>query len=309
MSLPDHVKLCDVGPRDGFQFEDRFIPTDRKVETITALADAGLPRIQVTSFVHPEWVPQMRDAEAVCEQLPERRDVTYAGLALNRAGLERAHAAGLSHVDLSIATHDAHSHSNANRTVEKAVAQAEDMVRHAQKHGVRVRMGFQTVFGYQAPGDTPLDQVVDMSRHFAGMQIEALSLADTTGMAHPRMIKERIGAVQAAISDTPLVLHLHDTRGLGLANVYAALQCGVDRFDTSLAGMGGCPFIEGATGNIATEDTAYLLDGLGIDTGVDRDAVGAASTRIEAFLDKEFPGRLHRLPRQTEPDPASEVAG
>lgn len=308
MSLPDSVELCEVGPRDGFQFEDQFIPTDLKVEIITALADADLPRIQVTSFVHPEWVPQMKDAEAVCKRLPAHEDVTYTGLVLNQRGLERARATRLSHVDLSIATHDQHSYNNANRTVETAVAQAEDMVHDAQSDGLQVRMGFQTVFGYQAPGDTPLDQVVDVSRHFAEMGVEAISLADSTGMANPRMIKKRVQAVQAAIGDTPLVLHLHDTRGLGLANVYAALQCGVDRFDTSLAGMGGCPFIEGATGNIATEDTVYLLEEVGLDTGVDRDAVGAASVRIERFLDTEFPGKLHRLMQRAEPDPASEVA-
>ena len=295
MSLPDQVELCDVGPRDGFQYEDRFIPTNLKVEIITALADAGLPRIQVTSFVHPEWVPQMKDAEAVCARLPAREDVTYDGLVLNREGLERAHAAGLSHVDLSIATHDEHSRNNANRTVEKAVAQAEDMVHEARAHGLQVQMGFQTVFGYRAPGDTPLDQVVEMSRHFAERGVESISLADTTGLAHPRMIKDRVRAVRRGIGDTPLVLHLHDTRGLGLANVYAALQCGVDRFDTSLAGMGGCPFVEGATGNIPTEDTAYLLDELEIETGVDRSAVGDASLRIESFVDKRFPGKLHRL--------------
>ena len=311
MSLPDRVELCDVGPRDGFQFEDQFLPTDLKVEIITALADAGLPRIQVTSFVHPEWVPQMKDAEAVCDRLPDREDVTYAGLVLNPKGLERAVAANLSHVDLSIATHDQHSRDNANRTVEAAVAQAEEMVRSAHQHGMEVQMGFQTVFGYQAPGDTPIDQVVEMSRHFADLGIESLSLADSTGLAHPRMITERVQAVQGVLEDTPLVLHLHDTRGLGLANVYAALQCGVDRFDTSLAGMGGCPFIEGATGNIATEDTAYLLDGLGIETGVDRTAVGQASARVESFLGKEFPGKLHRLlsrehGAEASPDPAGQ---
>ena len=303
MPFPTTVELCDVGPRDGFQFEDQFIPTDLKVETITALADAGMPRIQVASFVHPKWVPQMKDAEAVCEQLPERDDVTYAGLALNQKGLERAHAAGLTQVDLSIATHDQHSQDNANMTVEAAVAQAEDMVDYAQDHGMRAQMGFQTVFGYQEPGDTPLDQVVEMSRHFAQMGVESLSLADSTGLANPHMIEERVRAVQDVIGDVPLVLHLHDTRGLGLANVYAALQCGVTRFDTSLAGMGGCPFIDGATGNIATEDTIYLLDGLGIETGVDRDAVAEASLRVESFLGKEFPGKLHRL-RQRASDPA-----
>ena len=295
MSLPDSVELCDVGPRDGFQFEDQFIPTERKVAAITALADAGVPRIQVTSFVHPKWVPQMRDAEAVCEQLPDRDGVTYAGLALNQKGLERAQAAGLSHVDLSIATHDAHSRDNANMTVDEAVAQAEDMVAYAREHEMQAQMGFQTVFGYQAPGDTPLDQVVEMSRHFAERGVESISLADSTGMANPRVIQERVEAVQEVIGNTPLVLHLHDTRGLGLANVYAALQAGVTRFDTSLAGMGGCPFIEGATGNIATEDTVYLLDGLGVETGIDVEAVATASRDIEALLDKAFPGKMHHL--------------
>jgi len=295
MPLPDRVDLCDVGPRDGFQFEEQFIPTDVKVETITALADAGVPRIQVTSFVHPEWVPQMRDAETVCEQLPARDDVTYAGLVLNEKGLDRARDAGLSQVDLSIATHDRHSRNNANRTVEEAVAQAESMVQTAREHGMEAQMGFQTVFGYEAPADTPLDRVVEMSRHFADMNVESISLADSTGLAHPGMIEERVRAVRSAIGDVPLVLHLHDTRGLGLANVYAALQCGVERFDTSLAGMGGCPFIEGATGNVATEDTVYLLEQLGIDTGIDRTAIGRASLRLESLLGTTFPGKGHRL--------------
>lgn len=295
MAFPDRVELCEVGPRDGFQFEETFIPTDRKVEVITALADAGVPRIQVTSFVHPKWVPQMKDAEAVCEQLPDRDDVTFAGLVLNRKGLERALATGLSQIDVSIATHDDHSRDNANMTVAEAVAQADDMVQEARKHGVQVQMGFQTVFGYQERGDTPLERVVDLARHFADAAVESISLADSTGLAHPRMIEQRVRAVQDVIGEVPLVLHLHDTRGLGLANVYAALQCGVERFDTSLAGMGGCPFIEGATGNISTEDTVYLLDGLEIETGVDRVAVAQISRRVEGWLGKTFPGKLHRL--------------
>ena len=294
-SLPDRVALCDVGPRDGFQFEEQFIPTDDKVATITALADAGLPRIQAVSFVHPKWVPQMKDAEAVCARLPAREGVTYTGLVLNEKGLERALATDLTHVDLSIATHDRHSQDNANMTVAEAVEQAEAMVETAHAHGLQAQMGFQTVFGYQAPGDTPLETVVNLAARFAAMGVESISLADSTGMANPRMIQRRVEAVQDAIGDTPLVLHLHDTRGLGLANVYAALEAGVTRFDTSLAGMGGCPFIDGATGNIATEDTVYLLDQLGIETGVDLRAVAQASQRIEQLLGKTFPGTMHRL--------------
>lgn len=295
MAFPEHVQLCEVGPRDGFQFEDRAIPTDRKLDVIAALADAGIPRIQVTSFVHPKWVPQMADAEAVVARLPARDDTVYTGLALNMKGLARAHAAGLAHADLSIATNDRHSRDNANMTVDEAIEQAEAMVEYANAHGLQAQMGFQTVFGYAAPGDTPLDQVVRMAERFAAMNIESLSLADTTGMANPIMIQRRVEAVQSVIGEVPLVLHLHDTRGLGLANVMAALECGVARFDTSLAGMGGCPFVPGAAGNIATEDTAYLLRELGVATGVDLNAVAETAQRIEAFLGKTFPGKIHQL--------------
>ena len=294
-SLPDRVELCEVGPRDGFQFEDTFIPTEQKLAVITALADAGLPRIQVTSFVHPKWVPQMRDAEDICERLPERDDVVYSGLVLNEKGLERAIAAGLDHVDLSIATHDAHSQDNANRSVAKASDQAVRMVETAHEADLQAQMGFQTVFGYREPGDTPLAQIVSIAERFAEMGVESISLADSTGMANPVMIQRRVRAVQEVIGNVPLVLHLHDTRGLGLANVCAAVQAGVTRFDVSLAGMGGCPFIDGATGNIATEDTVYLLEEMGVETGVDVQAVARASRRIEDLLGKEFPGKMHEL--------------
>jgi len=295
MNLPAYATLCDVGPRDGFQFEETLIPTDLKVDVITALAEAGVPVIQVTSFVHPKWVPQMADAEEVCRRLPARDGVRYTGLALNVRGVERAYAAGLRYVDLSIATHDRHSRDNANMTGAEAVAQAVEMVRLAGRYGMAAQMGFQTVFGYVAPGDTPLATVLDLAKRFVDLGIESLSLADSTGMANPLMIEERVQAVQAVAADVPLVLHLHDTRGLALANVVAGLRCGVTRFDTSLAGMGGCPFIPGATGNVSTEDTVYLLDAIGVETGIDREAVAAVSRRVEDFLGKRFSGKLHRL--------------
>ncbi|HET6568542.1 MAG TPA: hydroxymethylglutaryl-CoA lyase, partial [Rhodothermales bacterium] len=178
--------------------------------------------------------------------------------------------------------------------------QAEEMVRRARSYGMKAQVGFQTVFGYHAPGDTPVQKVVDLALRFAESGIDSLSLADSTGMANPVMIREHVGAVQAALKDTPvpLVLHLHDTRGLGLANVYAALEMGVTRFDTSLGGLGGCPFIPGATGNVATEDTAYLLDQMGIETGIDIGKVAEAARRIEQFLARPLPGKIHRLPVQ-----------
>ncbi len=289
------VALCEVGPRDGFQFERQYIPVELKVETITELARAGLPRIQVTSFVHPEWTPQMRDAEEVCRRLPEGTGTVFTGLALNKKGVERAARAGLRCVDLSIATNERHSRDNANQSVGEGVERAVEMLRLAQSQGMEAQMGLQTVFGYAAPGDTPLPLLLDLCRRFADLGLESLSLADSTGMANPVMIAERVQALREAVGDTPIVLHLHDTRGLGIANVYAALACGVNRFDTSLGGMGGCPFIPGATGNIATEDTVYLLHATGYETGIDLRRVAACSRRMEAFLGKSFPGKLHRL--------------
>lgn len=294
-ACPTRVDLCDVGPRDGLQFEATPVPTDAKVAWITALADAGVPRIQVTSFVHPKWVPQMADAEEVVAQLPAREDVVYTGLVLNRRGLDRARATALRAVDLSIATNEQHSRDNANRSVDEGWRAAIDTVEAAVGSGLETQIGLQTVFGYGAPGDTPLDRVLRLLEPFVDLGVESISLADSTGMANPVLMREVVRAVQAAIGAVPLVLHLHDTRGLGLANVVAALGEGVDRFDTSFGGLGGCPFIPGATGNIATEDTVYLLEAMGIGTGIDRAAVAAMSRQAEALLGHALSGKLYRL--------------
>ncbi len=295
--MSSHVQLCEVGPRDGFQFEERPIPTEQKVRIIEALASAGLRRIQVTSFVHPEWAPQMTDAEDVVSRLSPRLGTTYSGLALNMRGLERLIDTGLPQADISIATNEKHSRDNANISVEKGRKAAENMVEAALEAGLSAQVGFQTVFGYGEPGDTPLDLVLDIARQFAAFDLESLSLADTTGLANPRSIRDTTAAIQDVVGDLPLVLHLHDTRGLGMANVAAALDCGVRRFDTAFGGMGGCPFIPGATGNISTEDTVYLLSELGFETGVSIEKVAACSREMEAFLEKQFSGKMHHLRR------------
>jgi hydroxymethylglutaryl-CoA lyase len=295
MKLPENALICEVGPRDGFQYETKWIPTDQKLAVIQQLLEAGVQRIQVTAFVHPKWVPQMADAEELCRRLPQRDGVVFSGLALNLKGVERAHAAGLRYVDLSIATHDEHSLANANMTVAEAIQQAEAMIRLAHHYDMQPQLGLQTVFGYRVPGDTPLRQVRELARRFVDLGLESFSLADTTGMANPLRIQEYVQAVQEEIGDTPLVLHLHDTRGLGLANVLAALQCGVRRFDTSVGGLGGCPFIPGATGNIATEDTVYLLEAMGVRTGIDYHKVAALALELEAFLGKLLPSHQARL--------------
>lgn len=293
--MPPSVQLCDVGPRDGFQFEATPIPTDLKVATVRALAAAGVPSIQATSFVHPGKVPQMADAEALLAALDLGGPTVFSALALNRRGVERALDAGVRVVDLSIATNPQHAHDNVGMTVEQGVAEAEAMLDLVQRAGARAQLGFQTVWGYAEAEDTPLDLVVELARRFADAGLESLSLADSTGRATPVSIVRRVRAVQDAAPGVPLVLHLHDTRGAALANVVAALGEGVARFDTSLGGLGGCPFIPGATGNVATEDTAALLEAMGVRTGIDVAAVAAATRALAAHLGKALPGKLYTL--------------
>ncbi|MBT3449785.1 MAG: hydroxymethylglutaryl-CoA lyase [Bacteroidetes Order II. Incertae sedis bacterium] len=293
MSRPVHVELCEVGPRDGFQFEAQNIPTELKISLIRNLIRAGIPRIQVTSFVHPRNVPQMADAEQVVAALLDE-PCTMTGLALNTKGVERAAASGLKGVDLSIATNEQHGIDNANMSVEEGVLQAEKMIRLGVDAGLDVQLNVQTVWGYRAPGDTPLERIIKMAHRFADSGLASFSLADSTGMANPDSIQEVIDAVRS-VSSVPLVLHLHDTRGLGIANITAALEMGVDRFDTSLGGLGGCPFIPGATGNVATEDTVYLLDQLGIQHGIDNAIVAATSRQVSDFLERDLSGKMYRL--------------
>ena len=295
--LPRRATLVEVGPRDGFQAESTVIPTGVKIEAITALLDAGLTEIQIASFVHPKRVPQMADAEAVCAAVPRRAGVTYTGLALNVRGVERAATAGVDAVDVSISTNDAHSQRNAGMDVDGARTAMRDMIRSGRRAGLQVRAGLQCVWGCGEDGGTDPARVVAMAEAILSDGADQLSLADSTGQANPvtlERVLERILPLAASAS-VPVVLHLHDTRGAGLANVAAGLRLGVTHFDTALGGMGGCPFIPGATGNIPTEDTAALLDGMGVETGVDVVAVAAVSRRLEAFLGHTFSGRTYSI--------------
>jgi len=293
--LPQTATICEVGLRDGFQSESRIAPTAFKVELINDLVGAGLREIQVVSFVHPGWVPQMADAEAVWDRLDHHHNVVFSGLVLNTKGLDRARSAGVKVVDLSISTSDVHSRANANMSLDEATRQMLDMIDRCLAYGMAARAGLQCVFGCANGEKTPLNRVVRMAGEFARAGAESVSLADSTGVANPVQIKSVLEAVLAEVEDVPLVMHLHNTRGLGLANVTAALEMGVARFDTSIGGMGGCPFIEGATGNIATEDTVYLFESMGVSTGINLERVAAATEKAEAFFERKFPGMMHRL--------------
>ena len=293
--LPARADIVEVGLRDGFQTLQQVIPVEKKLEIIGRLIEAGVKDIQVTSFVHPERVPQMADAEELCARLRKVEGVTYSGLALNVKGVERAQAAGLKVVDMGVAATESMSQRNAGCSVDEALARQEEMVRQARAADMQVRAGIQVAFGCAYEGEVPQERVLELVQRTLAMDIDELSLADSTGMANPLQVEKMIKAVRPLAGDTPIVLHLHDTRGMGLANVYAALRQGVTRFDTAFGGLGGCPFIEGATGNVATEDTLYMLKEVGVETDIDISGIAEISRKLESLLDTSLPAKVHHL--------------
>ena len=295
MNLPQKVQINEVGLRDGLQNEDIILPVSKKLEIIDCLINAGIRRMQFTSFVHPKIVPQMADAETLIEQLIRRDDVIYSGLILNMRGLERAYNAGLMDVDLSMSVSNTHSCRNTGRIVAEKVDEFTEIIQRAQSYQMPIRFGLQCVYGCVYEGKIDLDQIEYLVKYFLDIGIDELSLADSTGMANPKYMQEVLDRLMPLMSNVPIILHLHDTRGLGLANVVAALEYGVTTFDTAFGGLGGCPFIEGATGNIATEDTIYLLEEMGIETGVDRLQIAQISQEVSQILGKEFPSKLYKL--------------
>lgn len=295
MTMPDAVTLVEVGPRDGFQFERVVVPTHRKLSVIARLVESGLKQIQVASFVHPEKVPQMADADPLIRMLPRQEGVVYTALVLNRRGLDRAMASGIAAVEISLSASDSHSRKNAGMAHKDALDQGLRMIDRAVSAGLHVRASVQCAFGCADEGQIPATRIAGIVRRFVDHGVHVLALADTTGMGSPPLIEGILDAVLPLAGRLPLALHLHDTRGLGLVNLMTALKYGVSIFDTALAGMGGCPFVPGAAGNISTEDTAHLLERLGIHTGVDYLRVGAVSRDMEAFFLKSFPGRMHRV--------------
>jgi hydroxymethylglutaryl-CoA lyase len=292
--LIKHIEIIEVGPRDGLQRETTIIPIDHKIRMINALVDAGIQSIQATSFVHPKYVPQMADAEDLCRGIDKRPGVVYSGLVLNMKGLERAHRAGLTHVDMSVSASDSHSRKNANRSLTDAMSEFEEMVAQARQTGMTIYAGIQCAFGYYEP-DVTQELVIDIAKKHLALGVSALRLADSTGMANPRQIKETLNALNSIIGDTPIILHLHDTRGMGLANVLAAIDAGCTRFDTAFGGMGGCNFIADALGNIPTEDTVNMLHAMGYETGVDISKVANVSKILQNIIGQPLPGKMYQL--------------
>ncbi len=294
MQLPERVLVTDVGPRDGLQSEAAFVPTERKVALIEALAAAGVSRIEATSFVHPRAVPQMADAEAVMAAIRRRPGVRYTALVPNARGAERALAARADELNVVTSATETMNQRNLRMSIAESIAACREVVRLAERAGVPVNGTVSVAFGCPYEGDVTTEQVVAVVARLVDAGVREVSLADTIGVGNPRQVEALVEAVRARWPTLPLGLHFHDTRGLGLANVLAGLQAGVTRYDASVGGVGACPFAPGATGNICTEDLVYMLHELGVATGIDLAALLEAARLLPAMLGHDVPSRLLR---------------
>ncbi|MDP3860617.1 MAG: hydroxymethylglutaryl-CoA lyase [Phaeovulum sp.] len=290
------VLIEDEFLRDGLQNEARAFTVAEKLHYLDGLAAAGLKRIQVGSFVHPEWVPQMANTDAVFATLLPRPGVTYTALILNMAGLDRALAAGVRHLSVSVSASETHSRKNLNKSVAEARAQIVPILERALAEGIAVRAGIQSALGCGFEGPIDPASVTEIARAYGEIGVHEVNIADTAGLANPVQVHALCAHVREVLpATTALSLHLHDTRGLGLANMVAGLEAGVRIFDAALGGLGGCPFIPAATGNIATEDAAFALAEMGLSTGIDYRALGQLTRELEATLGRRLPGRMAHI--------------
>jgi hydroxymethylglutaryl-CoA lyase len=299
MRAPDRVTVVEVGPRDGLQNEAQRVETADKIAFVDALSAAGLPVIECSAFVSPKWVPQMADAAEVFAGIRRHPGLRYAALVPNLAGLDRARAAGVTEVAIFAATSETFSRKNINQSIDESLSTYRDVCGRAAELGIRVRAYLSTSFGCPFEGNVPPATVARLAGALADMGAFEVAVSDTIGIAHPGQVQTVVEAVAAHVALERIALHFHDTRGLALANVLAGLDAGVKTFDASAGGLGGCPYAPGATGNLATEDLIYMLDGLGVKTGVSLSALLEASRFIEPKVGHPLPSRYFRARQAT----------
>jgi len=292
MQVPDRVTICEVGTRDGFQIEPAFIPTEQKVEVVNRLAEAGVPRIEVTSFVHPRAVPQLRDAEAVMAAVRRRPATRYAALVPNDKGAARAVDAGVDAIHTVVSASESHNLANVNMTIAESVDKLRAVARIAARAGVPVQCGISTAFGCPFEGDVPLDRLEGVVARLVDLGARGIGLADTTGMANPRQVSAVLARLLPRFPGIEWTLHTHDTRAMAIPNILVALEHGVTHFDASIGGLGGCPFAPGASGNVCTEDLVHCLHAMGVATGIDLDQLIAVSRRVEQIIGRPMPGQI-----------------
>ena len=294
MSLPQRVKIVEVGPRDGLQNESQLVPAAVKVALIDRLGMAGLKAIEATAFVSPKWVPQMGDAAEVMASLPRRHGVSYPVLVPNLKGFEQALAAGVEEIAIFAAASEAFSQKNINCSIAESLERFRPVMEAARQNGIRVRGYVSCVAGCPYQGAVPPAAVAEVALRLAELGCHEISLGDTIGVGTPAAIRRMLDEVMLLLPVERLAGHYHDTYGMALANIYASLERGVAVFDASVAGLGGCPYAAGASGNVATEDVVYLMNGLGIETGVDLDRLVDAGAFICAELGREPSSKVAR---------------
>ena len=284
INWPEKIIFCEVGPRDGLQNEPVMLSVEQKLKMIEGAADAGVPIIEVGSFVHPKAVPQMADTDEVVKRMKRKDGVEYRCLVANKKGVERALAAGITKVKLTLSASESHAKANLNKSINELLAGFEDCVSFAHEHGAQVSGAISTAFGCPFEGKIPVSQLINITNRFLDLGINELSLSDTTGMANPRQVYDTACEMTALFPSVRWFLHFHNTRGMALANITAGMNAGIIRYDASLAGLGGCPFAPGASGNIASEDVLHMLDEMGIKTGIDLDEMIALARELQGWV-------------------------
>jgi hydroxymethylglutaryl-CoA lyase len=302
MKLPDAVSLREVGPRDGLQNEDP-VPAKAKIELIDALSRTGVRRIEAVSFVHPKAIPQMADADEVWAAIEKNPDVRYSALVPNSRGARRALDAGFREVEVVVSASDTHNRRNVNRSTAESLDDIAELIGLLHDARATAEVIVSTSGGCPFEGDVPVERVVSVVDRVLADGAGRISFGDTTGMATPGRVVALVDAVRARHPDVPLLLHFHNTRGTALANVLAALQLGVTEFDASVGGLGGCPYAPGATGNLASEELVHMLEDMGIDTGVDLDALIGAARLAERIAGRELPSGVLRAGPRTRLSP------
>ncbi|TWI61852.1 hydroxymethylglutaryl-CoA lyase [Pseudoduganella lurida] len=291
MNLPTQVKIVEVGPRDGLQNEKEDVPAEVKIALVDRLSAAGFANIEAAAFVSPKWVPQMATSRQVMDGIARKPGVIYSALTPNLQGFEAALAARADEVVIFGSASEAFSQRNINCSIAESIARFEPVARAAKEHGIRLRGSISTAFGCPYQGEVPLAAVSDVVARMRDLGCDEIDIADTIGVATPRHAQAVMAAAIAAFPIERLSGHFHDTYGQALANIYASLELGIAIFHSSVAGLGGCPYAKGATGNVATEDVLYMLNGLGIDTGIDLDQVVDAGAYISQFLGRKGASR------------------
>ena len=287
------IQIHEVGLRDGLQNEAAFVPTEEKIAFAGRLADAGLRRIELTSFVSPRWIPQLADHNEVATRAPRREGVRYSALVPNKRGLEGALAAGLEEIAVFMSASEAHSKKNINKSIAEAVDVLAGVVREASQSGMRVRGYLSTVFGCPYEGEVDPERVLALTERLLAMGVFEVSLGDTIGVGNPKQVQDILALLFSnGIAADKLALHMHDTRGVALANVLAGLEAGITTFDSAFGGLGGCPYAPGAAGNLATEDLVFMLTSMGHETGVDMARLVDASLHVQDLVGRNLPSKV-----------------